>query len=337
MKIFDFANIRRAYIMHKACKEAGVTYRFHLHSGRTSIKLDPFQTSELQAMAPYAMSDLADQNDLCKEINNSDILLINSFVHSKDSDREFYRLLDGFGGKVVNVDYAWDTYKKHIPIAQRAFKRAYAGIAIAVDYTSSHFKPVFNWSQPEIDMSVHRDEWASIGTPPPGFDGVFLLTPGRNFLETDILAQCIREIQKHCKKPYVYLKFKQKDSPEMVNHGRRVLRRMDVLHSITDESHKGLANYCVLYALQSHAHINLDPQSFSNLEVMRAGVPTFEMNKQGLVLPHYYRSALRQFWDQESIKDIYENIDLSKKKRARLSVGPLHCANNLLKNLESLS
>lgn len=334
MKILDLASIRRAYIMHKACRIAGVEYRFHIHSGRKSISQDQSQLAELGQRAPYVLEDVS--SDLFKEADSSDFLLVNSFIHSKETAPEFQQLVNRFRGKIISIDYAWDTYRKDIPVSNGVFKGKYSGIAIAVDYTSSRIRPIFNWSQPELDMSVHQNEFPAVTGQTGDNDGVFLLTPGRHFADSDILVRCIKTIQKHCSNPFIYLKFKQKDEPQSISHGRRTLRRMNIQHHISDESHKGLVNYCVLYALESHAHINLDPQSFSNLEVMRCGVPTFEFDGKDLTLPRYYTSALQRFWTQQSIEDVYDHTDLSKKKRAMLSVGPLHCAENLIRYLRGI-
>lgn len=344
MRVLDFANSRRAYLLNKA-KPDDCEYKFFLSSGRKEyFEQSERDLSDLKWYAPETLCSMVTREELESCIDYDVAVTTSCSLYFKEYQKEAVDFLNRFKGKIVAVDYAWDVVRTNVKKKNKQLKKKFSQLAIAVEKAAQKV-PVMPFSQPEIDMYRQAYRWAQqcsvltkyhfweLGAP------YVLVTSQYKY---DLLDDCIDWLKSQPGLRVVWkLKEKQSEYKEKVEDA---LKR----HGMTDRSLivvsapksrrlvDGKSHTCFLspvceWSTAIDFHISLPPLCFSHAEMVRGGVPTYMFTKNGLKVPEQVHPLVRRLWGGDDVDDYLRGGMV--ERRSELKHGDLWFSDNFWKNI----
>jgi len=331
--IVDLANARRAYLMSQV---AGDDYKFFLHSPRKIISTE--NKRELNFVEKYC-PEILSKKILFEEVTrlDADVLIVTSVsMYFKEFDINLVNLVNSFKKRWVAVDYAWEAGRKPRVQKNRQFHRKFSNIALAATPKEKGF--YLSYSQPELDMYANVFKF----TTPEQILEKYQLPIDRKIIvvtshgKYEVLKPFLNFLASNRDNIHVVwkLKFKQRQFFKKI---RKALASKNISFTMVagpqEKSHTDFLSPLCELSLVASLHINLPPLlSFSHIEMIRAGIPTYFFGKNGIEIPKYIKPIMNHFWAPESVKTCTQfSFNVLKPK---VKVDALHCSRNLINHLK---
>jgi hypothetical protein len=333
--ILDFSNARRAFVLSQLLDD----YYFFLHSPRKEYTtLNQKELGFLSSYSPKAIEKLISKDQIEFYFSKASIVLVSSVsMYYKDYDPRIISLMNKFSGKIISIDYAWDIqrhWKDWGLKSSTAFKRTYDYIAVAGE---SDHAIMWKYSQPELDMYAISKQFTSTesvyrkyGLDP--LSQVILVTSGA---KCDYVSGMVEFLNRFPEAQIIWkIKYKQRKYEKQIKKGIRN-RHIQVIIG-EEKSHTDFLSPVCELSLVTDFHVNMYPLSFSQIEMIRAGVPSYILDKNGISVPGSIKQAAKEFWTTESYERFIKD-PLVGRSQCYLNVPGLYCGSNFVRNLNAIS
>jgi len=350
MRILDFTNNRRSFLISQ-CKNDETDYSFHYISGRkTYLTENKGDLGDIERFCPEILCNKIDINKL-EEMHDRDVVITTSMsMLFKEYEKRVFRFLNSFKGKLVSVDYAWDAMRKARKKGKNGFNRGIDAVAVIGD-TCAYNIPSFYYSQPEIDIFAHVNDFLDRQYVIDRYNlpqaEKYVLVTSKNRYET--VPNLIKFIKRQHGDIHVIWKLKEKQE-EFFPTVRKLLKRCnfsnytlmssppDRLDSNPNRSQKDFFSPVAEFARIIDCHISLPPMSFANMEMMRAGIPTYIFDGNNFKKPKLMGDVLNKIfdivWTEESLQNCYSGDVCLDRSKCEVKIDKYFFTNNFLNNLE---
>lgn len=349
MKILDFTTNRRSYLISK-CKEDTIDYKFYYHSGRKIyLTENRGDLGDVQQYCPEILSNKIDISKL-EEMNDRDVVIVTSMsMLFKEYERRAFQFLNSFPGKVVAVDYAWEAPRKAHKRAKNGFKRNIDAIAVVGDLCKYSI-PAFYYSQPEVDIYAHVNDFLS----PDDIVNKYELPPAEKYIlvtshdNYKVVPSFLNKIKQYGD---IHLIWKLKEKKSNYADTVTKIMRKNNFNRYTlvigppnrsadnpNSSHKDFFSPVAEVSRIISCHIDMPPVSYSNMEMIRAGIPTYVFDGENFCKPRMLGDFVEKIfdilWTKDSIQNCYSGSLCTDRSKCSLQVDKYFFTKNFLINLE---
>lgn len=330
MKILDFSNARRAYLLSS---NIDADYKYYLHSGRKEyFKENGREVKFIEAYCPQIKNNRINRDEL-NTFNPDKIVVTSVSMNFKEYEKSAMGYINKYGKHVVAVDYAWDAARKYSKKKSKRFKHGFDNIAVAVEHPK-----FWSYSQPELDMYAQAKNFTTSDQVIAKYNlpkrkKYIVVTSHAKYRLLGKLAGLLKSFGDSY---FIIwkLKFKQKEYAKKVKKALRSNRlNFMIIAGPKEKSHTAFLSPLCELSLVVDLHINMVPISFSQVEMSRAGVPTYIYDeKNGLHMPGRIRSIVNEFWHPDSVK-LYSKKFIPSREFCKVKIDDLFCTKNFIKRI----
>tara|TARA_Y100000034_G_C6900401_1_gene416257 strand:- start:1774 stop:2814 length:1041 start_codon:yes stop_codon:yes gene_type:complete len=346
MRILDFATSRRAYLMSLACQDRH-DYKFYLYSNRKEFfKESERDARDIDKYCPECFDDNLQRDKIDEHLGDDIVMMTAISLWLKEFDPELIKFLDNMKGKFVAVDYAWDAAKRKLKRKMEQTKKDFDAVSVAIGKCLTPIHPIF-FSQPELDMYAHAHRFVSKEDVIKRYglgeaDKYVLITSATQYEMADHLMEYLKGLKGDV---FIIWKIKEKQD-ECVKRVEDIFKRHDYKSAkiivkqpdrpldMPGKSHTDFISPVCELSVVVDSHIGLPPLSFSHMEMVRAGVPTYRFD-DGFSMPKEVFPVAEKVWSEASVKRWKEGY-WSDRDQVEVVVDDLFFTNNLVEGLEKL-
>lgn len=343
MKILDFANNRRAFLLSSS-KPEDSDYKFFLSSGRKDfLHENKRDLQNLQDICPEVLVNKINKSDLYDYINYDVLLTTSCSLYFKEYQKEAVDFFNAFKGHIISIDYAWDVARTKYNKKVKQLKKDFWRLAILMNESETPIKTI-PFAQPEIDIYAHNMHFID----PNKVKEDYGLPDNKKYVlvtshsQYDLLDKCIAYLKNQDVFIIWKLKEKQNEFADIVRSSMKkqkmtgnytiVCKNPNKDHLLEGKSHTEFVSpVCELSTVIDY-HVNMPPISFSQAEMIRAGVPTYLFNKKGLDIPDKVKDLSKKLWSEDSVNKYFQ-CKPNTISRASIKVDKLFFSKNLWKDI----
>jgi hypothetical protein len=340
MKILDITTSRRAYMLYNNIKPHD-DYKFFLSN--------QYDENDLRTNFPKCLDNLIDKNNLDQFKDFDACIFHTCSILYRKYDKKIESFVNSFGGKIFAVDYAWECSRRRRRHTNKRFKRNISGLGVAISKNETKV-PFFPYSQPDLDIFAQvekfrtRKEIAKCYNIPDGFKYLLITVQKMSFVDKKMKLFCkfLRTLddvfliwkikEKHSKQAKMLSKYMKQFG---LNEYIIIIRQpKEILKKTSQPEGKNFRSFispmCDLSVI-SDVHINLSPLSYTQVETIRAGIPTYYFTKRGFSRVDDVEDIKKHMWKEEAVEK-YFSFRLNKRE-SNLKVKDNFCTMQFLKNI----
>ncbi len=362
MKILDFSNSRRSFLMSK--RMPAKDYFFFLNGEKMNFFRErESHVEDIKYFCPEILKNKINTMNEIERHSDADILLLNDMtIINKKHSNDIVNFLNKFKGKIVAIGYSWD-FVIDCPQNNNQLKREIDALAVAGPSSLCKVQ-AFPYSQSELDV-LHRDV-NNVFVNKNDVIKKYKLPSNKKYVLITVAFQrehenYLKDLRLFEKKIVKFIKYiknydniytiwkikeKQKDFVKIV---KIILKSQKfdnffVFSNVYDDGYERWHRRFIspINELSSviSCHINLSSISFSHIEIAVAGIPTYSFNGDNVEMPYNpecIKDMFNTFWDKKSISNCYGNKDICIDRSLIMPIIDRNFfTDNLIKNLLTL-